>query len=133
MALNARQRAFVREFLVDRNAAAAARRAGYEPRTARQVGGRLRTNVDVAAAIDAAERDAAARAEVSLDWAIANLKRESLLPDADGGSSTCRIRATELIAKHLGLRTRVEVEHSGAVTLAAELADIAGRGADDGA
>ncbi len=40
MSLTAKQERFAREYVVDLNASAAARRAGYSPRTARQLGSR---------------------------------------------------------------------------------------------
>lgn len=49
--LNDRQQLFVHEYLVDRNATQAAIRAGYSEKTAKQIGSRLLTNVDVAAEI----------------------------------------------------------------------------------
>jgi phage terminase small subunit len=49
--LNPKQAAFVREYIVDFNATAAAGRAGYSPRTAKSQGQRLLTNVDIQTAI----------------------------------------------------------------------------------
>ena len=51
--LNARQRRFIDEYLIDLNATQAAIRAGYSEKTARQIGDRLLTNVDIRTAIDA--------------------------------------------------------------------------------
>lgn len=51
--LNARQRRFVDEYLIDLNATQAAIRAGYSEKTARQIGDRLLSNVDIRAAVDA--------------------------------------------------------------------------------
>lgn len=50
--LNARQRRFVDEYLIDLNATQAAIRAGYSEKTARQIGDRLLSNVDIRAAVD---------------------------------------------------------------------------------
>lgn len=50
--LTRRQREFVRQYLVDLNGAAAAKRAGYAEKSARQHAHRLLTNDDVLAAID---------------------------------------------------------------------------------
>jgi hypothetical protein len=47
MSLAFRQRRFVNEYLVKLNAAKAAIRAGYSPKTAKSQGSRLLTNVDV--------------------------------------------------------------------------------------
>ncbi|WP_204856409.1 MULTISPECIES: terminase small subunit [unclassified Pseudomonas] len=48
--LTAKQRRFVDEYLIDLNATQAAIRAGFSPRTARQAGNRLLSNVDIQAA-----------------------------------------------------------------------------------
>lgn len=49
--LNPKQRLFVLEYLKDFNATEAAKRAGYSKKTAKQIGSRLLTQVDVSAAI----------------------------------------------------------------------------------
>ena len=51
MMLSGKQRRFLEEYLICWNAAEAARRAGYSPKTARQTGSRLLTNVDIQAEI----------------------------------------------------------------------------------
>jgi hypothetical protein len=56
--LNSRQRRFVEEYLVDGNATAACRRAGYRHLNADVTGPRLRRRPPVAAAIAAALRQA---------------------------------------------------------------------------
>lgn len=50
--LTEKQRAFVNEYCVDKNATQAATRAGYSPRTANEQGSRLLANVSVKALID---------------------------------------------------------------------------------
>ena len=52
--LMARQSRFVEEYLIDLNATAAAKRAGYSEKTAYALGARLLKHPDVAKAIDAA-------------------------------------------------------------------------------
>ncbi len=54
--LTPKQAEFVRQYLVDLNATAAAIRTGYRKRTAKSQGQRLLTKVDVAGAIAQAER-----------------------------------------------------------------------------
>ena len=63
--MNARQTRFVQEYLVDRNGAAAAIRAGYSPRTARQIAYEILTRPDVAEAVGQGEAKLAAEAELS--------------------------------------------------------------------
>src|SRR6266404_5870121 len=58
---------FVAEYLISLNATAAAKKAGYSARTARQQGARLLTNVSIAAAIQAGQAAALERAKLKLD------------------------------------------------------------------
>lgn len=85
MALTGRQQVFVREYLMDLNATQAAIRAGYSERTAEQQGSRLLKNVEVAAAITAAQAERAERTEIAADqvlrrwWALANADPNELM------------------------------------------------------
>jgi phage terminase small subunit len=63
--VNARRTRFVQEYLIDRNGAAAAVRAGYSPRTARQIAYELLTVPDIAAAVREGEAQIAREAEIS--------------------------------------------------------------------
>lgn len=65
-----RQSRFVDEYLTDRNGAAAAVRAGYSRRTARQIAHELLTKPDVAAAVRAGEAGLAATAQVAREDAL---------------------------------------------------------------
>jgi Terminase small subunit len=56
---------FVQEYLIDRNGAAAAVRAGYSPRTARQQAYELLTRPDVAEAVRQGEAEIAAKAQLT--------------------------------------------------------------------
>lgn len=73
--LNPKQRAFVAEYLVDRNATAAAKRAGYSARTAKEQGYRLLTNVHVRDAIDAGIADQEKRTGITADRVLEELGR----------------------------------------------------------
>jgi phage terminase small subunit len=63
--LNPKQRAFVRQYLIDHDATNAARRAGYSVKNADVVGPRLLGHVGVAAAIEKAEARLAAQLEMT--------------------------------------------------------------------
>lgn len=63
--LNGRQQLFVLEYLIDRNATQAAIRAGYSEKTAKQIGSRLLTNVDVAEEIQRLGTKTAAKLEIT--------------------------------------------------------------------
>ena len=71
--MNARQQRFVEEYLVDPNAAGAARRAGYSKKTADRIGSRLLRNVEVAAAVRRAQDDRAQRTKVDADRVVEEL------------------------------------------------------------
>ena len=56
---------FVQEYLVDRNGAAAAVRAGYSKRTARQIAHELLTRPDIAEEVRQGEAEIAAKAQLT--------------------------------------------------------------------
>ncbi len=142
------------EYMVDHNAAAAALRAGYSKRYAKQSGWNLKNTPAVAAAIRDAEFDRRKRLGVDADWIISGFvsvfeKSMAGLPrtDRDGapisvvvGGETVMVmdwspsganKALELLAKHLGMtveRTELSVEGGIVYTLAL---DTLGAGMDD--
>ncbi|MEQ8196061.1 MAG: terminase small subunit [Rhodospirillales bacterium] len=71
--LNARQRRFVEEYLIDLNAEQAARRAGYAEASAQKNGLRLLEHPDVRAALDAAVEARARHEGIVRDQVIAEL------------------------------------------------------------
>jgi Phage terminase, small subunit len=73
MALTAKQAAFVAEYLIDLNATQAAIRAGYSEATAHSQGPRLLDNVEVAAAIAAANNSRISRVQVDADYVLKRL------------------------------------------------------------
>jgi phage terminase small subunit len=73
--LTPRQAKFVQEYLVDLNATQAAIRAGYSEKTADVQGPRLLGNVGVAAAIAAAGKRVAAKADVTVGRVVAELAK----------------------------------------------------------
>lgn len=73
--LTDKQRKFVSEYLVDLNATQAAIRAGYSERTAKSQGQRLLTNVDVSAALAAAQAEREQRTEITQDRVVSELAK----------------------------------------------------------
>lgn len=71
--LSAKQHRFVAEYLLDLNAAAAARRAGYSEKTAKQQGARLLATPSVAGAIEEAQSALAADLGVRQEQVVATL------------------------------------------------------------
>lgn len=73
MKLTGRQRKFVEEYLVDMNATAAAVRAGYSPRTAKQMAHENLTKPDLRRVVDEALAVRAKRNEVKADHVVREL------------------------------------------------------------
>lgn len=73
--LTPKQRAFVREYLIDLNATQAAIRAGYSEKTARQIGDENLSKPDIRAAIDAAMELRAKRTEITADMVLKELAK----------------------------------------------------------
>ena len=105
--VTARQERFIREYLVDLCAAAAARRAGYSPKSARCIGCRLlkvpQIQREVASAIEAQKEDTALRRE----QVLAELQAVAFGNASDASGAELKVaqklRALELLGKHLGL------------------------------
>ena len=104
-----KQETFVLEYLKDLNATRAADRAGYAHPNVQ--GTQLLSNRTVRIAVQQ-ELDARAdRLRIDADWVIAQLEREAT--DYQNSGST-RVRALELLGKHLGVfaPNRLEVTYS---------------------
>lgn len=124
--LTPRQRRFVDEYLIDLNGTQAAIRAGYSAKTARQIGQKLLTKVDIQQAISAAQAARQERTELTADEVIRDLREvrdvclgrksvkvvevvkfegeatphevDSLVFDPAGAN-----KALELLGKHIGM------------------------------
>lgn len=75
MALNAKQRRFVDEYLIDLNATQAATRAGYSAKTAQEQSSRLLSNVMVQSALSERMKDRESRTEITQDKVLAELAK----------------------------------------------------------
>ena len=124
--LTPRQRRFVDEYLIDLNGTQAAIRAGYSQKTARQIGQKLLTKVDIQQASSAAQAARQERTELTADEVIRDLREvrdvclgrksvkvvevvkfegeatphevDALVFDANGAN-----KALELLGKHIGM------------------------------
>ncbi len=116
MSLTPRQARFVEEYLLDLNATAAAKRAGYSERTAYAQGQRLLKQVEIAAAIKKAQDARSERTKIDQDWVIERLvgvyeasMEARPVCDKNGEEKgftfnpTAANRALELIGKHKGM------------------------------
>lgn len=73
--LTRKQAAFIREYLIDLNAAEAARRAGYSPKTADRTGHENLKKPEIATAIAEAQAERATRTEVTADRVVEELSK----------------------------------------------------------
>lgn len=116
--LNPKQKAFVSEYLVDSNAAAAARRAGYSDRTAKQIAAKLMARGDVQEAIAAARKEQQERTGITSDYVLSRLQtivERCMEEDWDPAQAN---RSLELLGKHLGMWTdKTEAKLSGGLVI----------------
>ena len=110
--MNDKRRAFVREYLIDLNATQAAKRAGYSNRTAYSQGQRLLKDAEIQQAVQTAKEERAHDARLSAQMVL-----EGLRGIAEGqGPENARVRAYELLGKHIGMFTE-RIEHSGGLAI----------------
>lgn len=106
VALTPKQERFVQEYLVDLNATAAAKRAGYSEKRASELGYQLLRKTTVQESIQKAIQERSQRTVVTQDYVIDKLKaiadkQASDAPDSDLKYSS-QLKAIELLGKHLG-------------------------------
>ena len=128
MKLTPKQAAFVREYLIDLNATAAAGRAGYrDPAYGRQ----LITLPNVAESIRVAQSERAARAELTQGYVLSGLRG---IAEDDDATSSARVRAFELLGKHQGMFVdRVDHTSKGEAMPAAVQIYLPANNRDEGA
>lgn len=95
--ISPRRAAFAREYMVDHNGTQAAIRAGYSQRTAKQIGHQLLTFPDVQAEITRLEREAAERADITVEWWVRLVRR-----NAESANEAVSNAALALAGKYLG-------------------------------
>ena len=93
-----KQELFAVEYLKDLNASQAARRAGYAHPQVQ--GSQLLAHPAIKALIDAELETRSERVRADADWVIRRLELEAQNP-ANG--ATTRVRALELLGRHLGI------------------------------
>lgn len=108
-----KQEAFVREYLVDKNATQAAIRAGYNVKTAGSIGHENLTKPEIKAAVRR-ELDAQARRTlITADKVLLDIQKFGDSA-AKAGEFHAAIRSRELLGKHYKLFTEKH-EHGGQV------------------
>ncbi len=123
--LTRKQQSFCEEYLVDFNATQAAVRAGYSPRSAKQQGARLLTNVDLRNHLQELISARSRRTEITADSVLQDIRTVAdrclaiaPIPDPQGHGEgewkfdpRVALRALELLGKHLGLFNGVPLSH----------------------
>jgi phage terminase small subunit len=109
--LTPKQLRFVGEYLLDLNATQAAVRAGYKLGHARQMGAENLSKPVIADAIAAAQRARSERLQLTQDDVLRGLHREATWM-GDGSSHSARVAAWGLIAKHLGMLDRRQLDEN---------------------
>ena len=130
--LTPKQTRFVEEYLLDLNAAAAARRAGYSEKNADSIAAQLLSKPKVFEAVQSAVAARSAKAEITAEYVLENLKRlsERCMSEEEFAPSAAA-RALELLGKHLGLFSD-RVELSGSLSVLGVLGDLTKRVGDEG-
>mgnify|MGYP003645104672 CR=1 FL=1 len=118
--LNAKQKRFCEEYLIDLNATQAAVRAGYTEKSARVTACKMLTNANIEHKISELMEARAELTSISAQWVISSLKNvadrcmsaEPVMVRGDGGmepsgeykfDSSGANRSLELLGKHLAL------------------------------
>ncbi len=110
-ALTEKQERFVREYLVDCNATAAAVRAGYSPHTAVKIGSENLRKPDIQSRLSQLRAEQDQRTEVTADWVVTRLREEADRTD-EGSTHAARVSALTTLAKIKGL-IKHRHEHTG--------------------
>lgn len=125
MALNEKQRRFAEEYIVDLNATQAAIRAGYSPKTARSIGWRLLTNVDIQEAIQAGKAKQSKRTQITADRVLEEFASVAFKEAGDENDAHLKygnkLRALENLAKLLGMDREAQNAGGGGVVLIPEV------------
>lgn len=104
MALTEKQKRFADEYLTDLNATQAAIRAGYSEKTARSIGQRLLTKVDIQKYIQERLKERQERAEITQEMIVNELCKLGFAEvDTELLKPSDKIKALELTARMLGL------------------------------
>ena len=130
--LTPKQARLVEEYLLDLNAAAAARRAGYSEKHADSIAAQLLSKTKVFEAVQSAIAARSAKAEITAEYVLENLKRLSeRCMSEEAFAPSAAARALELLGKHLGLFSD-RVELSGSLSVLGVLGDLTKRVGDEG-
>lgn len=103
MALTEKQKRFCEEYLVDLNATQAALRAGYKGKTVRSTASENLAKPDIQKYLKQLMEERSERTEITADDVLNELKKVAFADTEISGKE--KIKALELIGKHLGMFT----------------------------
>lgn len=109
--LTGRESHFIVEYLIDKNAARAARAAGYSEKTARAIGHSLLQKERIQTAIASALDEQKKRTLIEADQVLKDIERIAGKAEA-AGEFTAALKGKELLGKHYKLFTEKH-EHGG--------------------
>ena len=106
MKLTPKQSAFIYEYMIDKNAAAAAVRAGYSQKTAAQLASRLLTNVNIQAEVNKRLAKLSDNAQITAEYVLNGFKSvaERCMAD-DTFDQAGANKSLEMLGKYLKLFT----------------------------
>jgi phage terminase small subunit len=124
VALNARQKIFVAEYIKSRNGAKAARAAGYAKKSSHVTGAQLLANPSIRKAVDKGLEHLIKRADITAEKVL-----NSIASIAFAGEKKVRhsdkLKANELLGKHLKLFTEVQESTVSASVSVVDPAEVA--------
>ena len=120
--LTDKQKTFCEEYLIDLNATKAAIRAGYSEKTAKQIGSRLLTNVDITDSITELRAKRSESTAIDAAWVLRQAVKvhercmqAEEIKDREGGSTgeykfehSGANKALEIIGKHIDVQAFTE-------------------------
>ena len=126
MALTEKQKAFVREYLVDLNATQAAIRAGYSENTARVIACENLMKPNISEAIEKALQERAERTEITQDKVLEEIAKYAFKDASDALDSefkhSSKTKYIDMLCKHLGTYDAKRNEQDdGGVTIVDDL------------
>jgi len=112
MKLTEKQKKFCDEYLVDLNATQAYIRAGYKDSKAAEVSAHhLLRNPKIEEYINSKQEEVRDRNGITVDFIVNGIKDIALLGEQENN----RLKAFDMLGKHLGIYAAEKIEHSGEV------------------
>ena len=100
--LRPKQERFIEEYLKDLNAIQAAIRAGYSAKTASAIGEENLRKPEISAAVSEARAKRSKETKIEAAWVLRRLRAEAR-NRGPGATPSARVKALEILCRHLGL------------------------------